>query len=276
MKVLITGGTGQLGTEVTQYVKSKEADVYSFGSKKLNILERHMVEEIIQEIKPDVIFHCAAYTAVDDAEDIGKETNWEVNVEGTRHVAEAARKHNATLVYISTDYVFDGSFKGEYKEEHETNPKNEYGRAKLAGEKVIQEVMSKNYYIIRTSWVFGEHGHNFVYTMKRLAEEHETLTVVNDQIGRPTCTRSIAEFIWYLVNTKQEEGLYHFSNAGQCTWFEFAKEILKNKSVEIKPVTSKEFPQKAYRPRHSVMSLEKAKSTGFNIIHWKDALSSIN
>lgn len=276
MKVIVTGGTGQLGTEVTNYLEEKKIEVFSYSSKELNILDNEKVQTTFREVQPDVIFHCAAYTAVDKAEDEGKEANWTVNVEGTRHVAEAAKIIGATFVYISTDYVFDGTLKGEYTEDHPTNPKNEYGKAKLAGEEVVQEVLEENsYYIIRTSWVFGEYGHNFVYTMQRLAKEHETLTVVNDQIGRPTWTRTLAEFMLHLIETEQEKGIYHLSNEGQCTWYEFAQEILKEEEVEVQPVTSEEFPQKAYRPKHSVMSLKKSKCTGFDIIHWKKTLLSI-
>lgn len=273
MKVLVTGGNGQLGTEVTKLLEEKNVEHVSFDSEELDILDKEKVHELFTKEQPTVIFHCAAYTAVDNAEDVGKEANWKVNVEGTRHVAESAKEVGAMVVYISTDYVFDGKVEEEYTEESETNPKNEYGKAKLAGEKVIQDVLD-NYYIVRTSWVFGAFGSNFVYTMQRLAKECETLTIVNDQLGRPTWTRTLAEFMLHLIETNPEKGLYHLSNEGQCTWYEFAKEILKNEEVSVQPVTSEEFPQKAYRPKHSVMSLKKAKATGFDIPTWKEALKS--
>ena len=175
------------------------------------------------------------------------------------------------MVYISTDYVFDGTNEGEYEVDAPTNPRNEYGKAKLAGENAIQEILT-DYYIIRTSWVFGKYGKNFVYTMLRLAKDHDKLTVVNDQFGRPTWTRTLAEFMTYLVDHDQPFGIYQLSNENSCSWYEFATEILKNEDVEVAPVDSLAYPAKAYRPRHSVMSLKKAEDTGFEIVDWKVAL----
>ena len=240
-------------------------------AKDMDIADRQTVDEQLNELKPEVIYHCAAYTAVDKAEDEGKEINWKVNEDGTRNLAEAAAKIGAKLVYLSTDYVFDGTKTSEYEVDDPTNPKNEYGKAKLAGEKAIQAAMN-DYYIIRTSWVFGKYGKNFVYTMLRLAKDHDRLTVVDDQVGRPTWTRMLAEFMTYLVDHDCEYGVYQLSNEGSCSWYEFASEILKDKDVEVAPVTSEEYPQKAYRPRHSVMSLKKAEATGFAIPTWQDAL----
>lgn len=269
--ILITGANGQLGKEVTKLLSEQAVDYVALGREELDITNKHNVNTIFEEHHPSIVFHCAAYTAVDKAEDEGKEVNWAVNVEGTRNVAEAAKKANATMIYISTDYVFDGTYQGEYKEDHEPSPKNEYGKAKLAGEQAVQDTLDA-YYIIRTSWVFGEFGHNFVYTMQRLAKEHDHLTIVNDQTGRPTWTKTLAEFMLHLTKTEAEYGIYHLSNDNSCTWYEFAKEILREEMVEVAPVTSEEFPQKAYRPPHSVMSLEKVKGTGYNILSWKEAI----
>lgn len=275
MTVLITGGTGQLGSELRKLLDEKQVKYVSVGSKELDITNTEAVNQLILELKPTVIYHCAAYTAVDAAEDEGKELNQAVNVKGTENVANAAESVGATLVYISTDYVFDGTNQGEYKETDQTNPQSEYGRAKLAGEQVVQKLVSK-YYIVRTSWVFGEFGKNFVFTMQQLAETHPTLTVVADQFGRPTWTRTLAEFVTYLIEQKAEYGIYHLSNDGSCSWYEFAKEILKDKQVEVIPVTSEEYPQKASRPKHSVMDLSKIKATGFIIPTWKEALEKFN
>ncbi|SIO19269.1 dTDP-4-dehydrorhamnose reductase [Carnobacterium alterfunditum] len=269
--ILITGANGQLGTELRKLLDENEMQYVATDSKELDITDKDATIRFIEKIKPELIYHCAAYTAVDRAEDEGKEINRLVNVVGTRNVAEAAELVGAALVYISTDYVFDGTNAGEYNIDAKTNPKSEYGRAKLEGEKVVQEISSKAY-IIRTSWVFGEFGNNFVYTMQRLAETHPRLTVVNDQVGRPTWTRTLAEFMVHLTSTDQEYGLYHLSNEEYCSWYEFATEILKDTSVEIAPVTSEEYPQKAYRPRHSVMDLSKAKATGFKIPTWQEAV----
>lgn len=270
--ILITGGTGQLGSELRKILNENQVDYVAVGSKELDITNAQAVDQFISDLKPSIVYHCAAYTAVDAAEDEGKERNWLVNVEGTKNVAQAAEAVGAELVYISTDYVFDGTNEGEYSEEDLTNPRNEYGRAKLAGEQTVQEICSK-YYIVRTSWVFGEFGKNFVFTMQRLAQTHDRLTVVSDQVGRPTWTRTLAEFIVHLTTTQQAYGIYHLSNEGQCSWHEFAQEILKEKVVEVAPVTSEEYPQKAYRPKHSVFSLSKSKDTGFEIATWKDALT---
>ena len=270
-KILITGANGQLGTELRHLLDERGIVYDARDAKDMDITDRQAVEEQVTALKPAVIYHCAAYTAVDKAEDEGKEINWRVNEEGTHNLAEVAAKVGAKLVYLSTDYVFDGTKMGEYKVSDPTNPKNEYGKAKLAGEKAIQAAMT-DYYIIRTSWVFGEYGKNFVYTMLRLAKNHDRLTVVNDQVGRPTWTRTLAEFMTYLVDHHCEYGVYQLSNEDSCSWYEFAREILKDKDVEVVPVTSEEYPQKAYRPRHSIMSLNKAEATGFTIPTWQTAL----
>ena len=269
--ILITGANGQLGTELRHLLNQKGIDYQAFDSQGLDITDRQAVAKRFAAIQPKVVFHCAAYTAVDKAEDEGKEANWQVNAEGTKNIAQAAHQYDATLVYISTDYVFDGTNAGEYSTDAKTNPKNEYGKAKLAGEQAVRETMDK-YYIIRTSWVFGEYGKNFVYTMLRLAKTHDHLTVVNDQTGRPTWTRTLAEFMLFAVQNKMAYGTYQLSNDGSCTWYNFACEILKDKDVTVSPVTSAEYPQKAYRPRHSIMSLDKVKAAGYQPISWQEAL----
>lgn len=271
MSVLITGANGQLGSELKKLLDEKNISYVATGTKEMDITDAIDVMAFIEKLKPTVIYHCAAYTAVDTAEDEGKTANQLVNVEGTKNIAIAAETVGATLVYVSTDYVFDGTSADEYKETDEPNPKNEYGRAKLAGEEMVH-TYSSNSYIIRTSWVFGEFGKNFVFTMQRLAKTHPKLTVVEDQIGRPTWTRTLAEFMVYLTEKKSAYGIYHLSNDNSCSWYEFAKEILKNEKVEVVPVTSAEYPQKAHRPKHSVMDLSKVKATGFTILTWQEAL----
>lgn len=270
-KILIIGANGQLGTELRHLLDECGIEYAARDAKDMDITDRETVDKQLNQLKPEVIYHCAAYTAVDKAEDEGKEINWKVNEDGTCNLAEAAAKIGAKLVYLSTDYVFDGTKTSEYEVDDPTNPKNEYGKAKLAGEKAIQAAMN-DYYIIRTSWVFGKYGKNFVYTMLRLAKDHDRLTVVDDQVGRPTWTRTLAEFMTYLVDHDCEYGVYQLSNEDSCSWYEFASEILKDKDVEIAPVTSEEYPQRAYRPCHSVMSLKKAEATGFVIPTWQDAL----
>ena len=270
-KILITGANGQLGSELRNLLDERGDAYDAFDSKGLDITDKQAVDAKFDALKPEVVYHCAAYTAVDNAEDEGKQANWKVNEDGTRNVAEAAKRVDAKMVYISTDYVFDGTNPDEYQVADLTNPKNEYGKAKLAGERAVKDTMN-DYYIIRTSWVFGKYGKNFVYTMLRLAKDHDKLTVVDDQFGRPTWTRTLAEFMIYLVDNNQPFGTYQLSNAGSCSWYEFAKEILKDEDIEVSPVSSEAYPQKAYRPRHSIMSLDKAEGTGFKIPSWQSAL----
>lgn len=276
--ILITGSNGQLGTELRHLLNEQmpQHEVVATDREELDITDAQQTRTFIKEVKPSVIFHCAAYTAVDKAEDEGKELDEQINVEGTKNVALAAKEVGATLVYISTDYVFDGTKKdGEYQADDPTHPLNEYGRTKLLGEQAVQELL-EDYYIIRTSWVFGQYGHNFVFTMQKLAETRDTLTVVNDQFGRPTWTRTLAEFMLFVIEKKAPYGVYHLSNDGVCSWHEFAKEILKdNQKVTVLPVTSEEFPQKAKRPQYSVMDLSKAKNIGFEIPSWQEALKKM-
>ncbi|WAM37961.1 dTDP-4-dehydrorhamnose reductase [Leuconostoc pseudomesenteroides] len=273
MKYLITGAHGQLGQELQKLLRERELTFVAYDSKALDITNREAVMATFKAEQPDVVLHAAAYTKVDLAEDEGRAMNWQVNVTGTKNIADATKRYGAKLVAVSTDYVFDGLNVGEYRETDPVNPRNAYGRAKLAGELAVTESGAAAY-IVRTSWVFGEFGNNFVYTMQRLAESHPKLTVVNDQLGRPTWTRTLAEFMLHLIAVEATYGIYHLSNDETTTWFDFAKEILKDTAVEVEPVTSAEFPQKAYRPKHSVMNLEKAKATGFEIPSWRKALQS--
>lgn len=270
--ILITGAGGQLGTEMQHLLAKKGIEFVATDSKELDITNREKTIEYVEKINPDIIYHCAAYTAVDKAEDEGLELNYLVNVDGSKNIAEAAKKVGAKLVYISTDYVFDGEkMEGMYSVEEETNPINHYGKAKLLGEKAVEEVLDE-YYIIRTSWVYGKYGNNFVYTMKRLAKDRDVLTIVADQVGRPTWTKTLAEFMVFVTDNKVPYGLYHLSNDNSCSWYEFAKEILKGEDVEVRAITSAQFPQKATRPKRTVMDLSKAKELGFEIPTWQEAL----
>lgn len=275
MSILVTGAKGQLGTELCHLLDEQGTTYLAVGQEELDITDKEQVENYFTKHQPTVVYHCAAYTAVDKAEEEGKAVNEAVNVEGTRNIAESSEATGALLIYISTDYVFDGSQKDHlYQVDDKTNPLNEYGRAKLAGEGIVKEIMTR-YYIIRTSWVFGQYGPNFVFTMQRLAKSNSILTIVDDQFGRPTLTRDLAEFMIYAVEQKIDYGIYHFSNDNSCSWYEFAKEILKNESVEVKAVSSNDFPQKATRPKYSVMDISKVKSTGFAIKSWQEALDEL-
>lgn len=271
MKILITGAQGQLGTELRHLLDARGITYRATDAKDLDITDEAAVNQYFADYQPDLVYHCAAYTAVDKAEDEAKALNQLVNVDGTRNLAKAAAKVDATLVYISTDYVFDGDSKEIYTVDDQPAPRNEYGRAKYEGEQQVQKYLKK-YYIIRTSWVFGEYGHNFVYTMLNLAKTHQELTVVDDQYGRPSWTKTLAEFMTFAVDQHLDYGIYHLSNDNSCNWYEFASAILADKDVTVKPVSSAEYPQKAWRPRHSILCLSKTKATGFEIPTWQDAL----
>ncbi|MDR1013242.1 MAG: dTDP-4-dehydrorhamnose reductase [Lactobacillales bacterium] len=275
--ILLTGGNGQLGTELRFLLDERKIDYVATDIATMDITNEFAVRVKFVRVKPDIVFHLAAYTAVDKAEDEDKELNYKVNVEGTKNIAKVSEEFGAKLFYISTDYVFDGTLKNrEYLPDDSPNPQNEYGRSKRLGEEAAMEFSSR-YYIIRTSWVFGKYGHNFVFTMRKLAKEHSEISVVNDQLGRPTWTRTLAKFIMYIAEDERKVsyGIYHLSNDNTATWYDFAKKILEDTAVKIVPISSKEFPQKAKRPQYSVMSLKKAKAAGFVIPTWQEALSKM-
>jgi dTDP-4-dehydrorhamnose reductase/dTDP-4-dehydrorhamnose 3,5-epimerase len=273
LKFMVTGVNGQLGHDVMMQVKEMDFDAIAPGRDEFDLTNREQVKKYIIKEKPDVIIHCAAYTAVDKAED-EKDLCYLVNVEGTRAVAEAAEEINARIVYVSTDYVFDGSGQEPHFEEKETNPINYYGYTKEQGEKIVRELIDRHF-IVRTSWVYGSNGNNFVKTMIKLAETRNDISVVSDQIGAPTYTKDLAEYIVSLVLTNKY-GTYHGVNEGYCSWYEFAKVIFEKteSSINIYPISSEEYPTKANRPLNS--KLGKTNSDVANIKRlpdWKDALS---
>lgn len=275
--ILVTGAKGQLGTELCHLLDERGDKYVAVDVAEMDITDWDKVDAVFAEVKPTLVYHCAAYTAVDAAEDEGKALNYAVNVTGTENMAKACDKYQATLVYISTDYVFDGQkpVGQEWLESDQPDPQTEYGRTKRLGEEAVETTVSKHY-IIRTAWVFGNYGKNFVFTMQNLAKSHSRLTVVNDQHGRPTWTRTLAEFMTYAIDQKIPYGYYHLSNdaTGDVTWYDFAKEILKDTDVEVAPVDSSQFPAKAKRPLNSTMSLAKTKATGFVIPTWQEALEA--
>jgi len=278
--ILITGGNGQLGTELRHLLDERDVKYFAADVNELDITDKTAVDAFFDKNKPELVYHCAAYTAVDKAEDEGRALNEKINVEGTRNVANAAARVGATLVYISTDYVFNGDLPvgQEWEVDAPADPQSEYGRTKRLGELAVEESGVK-FYTIRTAWVFGNYGHNFVFTMQNLAKTHDTLTVVNDQHGRPTWTRTLAEFMVYLVDNDVNFGYYHLTNDAatdeDVTWFDFATEILKDTDTKVTPVDSSAFSAKAKRPFNSTMSLEKTKATGFKIPSWQDALAQM-
>ncbi|MEH7059731.1 dTDP-4-dehydrorhamnose reductase [Bacillus wiedmannii] len=272
MKVLVTGAKGQLGQDVLCLLENQPWEVFGFGREELDITNEEKVREKILSIKPDIIIHTAAYTQVDQAES-DEETAFKVNAEGTKYLAQAAEAVEARFCYISTDYVFDGTKNEPYKTSDETNPQTIYGKSKLAGEQYTRKYCSK-YFIVRTSWVFGLYGNNFVKTMLRLANERSELGVVSDQFGSPTYTTDLARFIIELVDTNKY-GIYHASNSGICSWYEFAKEIFRqsNKNTHVNAISTAEFQRPAQRPAYSALEQNKIAEQGLIMLpNWKEAL----
>ena len=273
MKILVTGVNGQLGYELVKELNNKGyTDILAVDKDEMDITDEKKVKEIILGYKPDVIFHCAAWTAVDKAED-EKEACYNVNVNGTKYISEAAKEIDAKLIYISTDYVFDGTKEGLYEIDDEVNPKSVYGETKYEGEQLVRQNNLKHF-IVRISWVFGVNGNNFIKTMLKLAETRNELTVVADQFGSPTYTVDLAKLLVEMSET-EKYGTYHANNEGYCNWAEFAEYIFKvnNKEVNVKHITSEEYPQKAYRPRNSKLSKQSLDDNGFNRLpSWENAV----
>ncbi|MDF2613509.1 MAG: dTDP-4-dehydrorhamnose reductase [Clostridia bacterium] len=273
IKFLVTGVNGQLGHDVVLKLKEINLDVISPTREEFNLTNEEQVKTFITKEKPDVIIHCAAYTAVDKAEE-EKDLCYSVNVNGTKNIARAAKGINAKVVYISTDYVFDGSGEEPYNEDKETAPINYYGYTKDQGEKILRDLIDRHF-IVRTSWVYGSNSNNFVKTMLKLAETRNEISVVSDQIGSPTYTKDLAEFIASLVQTNNY-GTYHGVNEGYCSWYEFAKLIFRKCGINmiVCPISSKEYPTKAKRPMNSRLSKKNTdKAYIERLPHWEDALS---
>ncbi|MGG3581700.1 dTDP-4-dehydrorhamnose reductase [Priestia megaterium] len=273
-KVLITGANGQLGKELVELFTEKGFEVYGFGRDKMDITNQVQVQEIIGAVKPDIVIHSAAHTKVDLAESEPDQA-FLINAYGTRNVAVAAEAVGAKLVYVSTDYVFDGTTNKPYNEFSPTSPLGVYGKSKLAGEQFVRDLHSK-FFIVRTSWVYGKYGANFVKTMLKLGEERKELSVVSDQIGCPTYTLDLANAILELINS-EKYGIYHISNSGSCSWYELAKEIFKEAKMEIKviPCTTAEFPRPAARPAYSVLEHMSIELNQFSSIRsWRKGLSA--
>ncbi len=253
MKVLVTGANGQLGYDVVKELEKQNIECYGSTRKDFDIIDFKTTENFITNYMPDAIIHCAAYTAVDKAED-EPELCYKVNYEATKNIVEICKEINAKLLYISTDYVFDGTKDGFYEVDDETNPINIYGKSKLLGEKAVQKILKK-YFIVRISWVFGEHGNNFVKTMLRLGKEHKEINVVSDQYGSPTYTADLAKLLVEMIKT-EKYGIYHATNEGVCSWAEFAEEIFKiaNMDIKVNYIRTKDYQAKAKRPLNSRLS----------------------
>lgn len=272
MKVLVTGATGQLGTDVVKSLTAQNIETYGLSHTELDITDKQNVRKVFEEIKPDVVIHCAAYTAVDLAEEQVEVCN-RINVEGTRNIVKACLDSNCKLVYVSTDYVFEGNGTKPWETTDRCMPLNVYGNSKLLGEQLVQETLTK-YFIVRTAWAFGRSGKNFVKTMLRLSETKQQISVVQDQIGSPTFTEDLAELIVEMIQTDRY-GIYHATNTGYCSWYEFACEIFHQakREITVLPISSEEYPSKAIRPKNSRLSQKSLEENGFTCLPtWRDAL----
>lgn len=253
MKILVTGANGMLGQDLCPILEDVGAFVIETDVDTLDLTQAETVEAAVEDIRPDMVIHCAAYTSVDKAEEESEKAEL-INVKGSENLAKICGKLDIPLVYISTDYVFDGTKNTPYTPEDVPNPQNVYGRTKLLGEEAVKK-FCKKYYIVRTSWLYGHHGKNFVQTMISLAEKGEQIKVVDDQVGCPTWTVELANGILRLL--QKPYGTYHVCGSGSTSWYGFAKEIFEQagmENVDLKPCSSEESPRPAKRPAYSVMA----------------------
>ncbi|WP_047549275.1 dTDP-4-dehydrorhamnose reductase [Psychroserpens sp. Hel_I_66] len=275
VNVLVTGANGQLASCLNDTIIVNSDYNYIFkNSSELDITNNKDLASFFKQNKIKYCINCAAYTAVDKAEQDRKQAT-KVNVLGAENLAIECSKINAILIHISTDFVFDGEQSKAYNETDSTNPKSVYGQTKLDGELKIKENLS-NYFIIRTSWLYSEHGNNFMKTMLRLSKERDQLSIVSDQIGTPTYAKDLAIVILKIIETESTSyGCYHYSNEGVASWYDFAKAIfeIKNSNIEIIPIKTSNYPTPAERPIFSVLNKEKIKDNlGIEIPHWRDSL----
>ena len=273
MKVLVTGANGQLGYDVVKELQKQNIECCGATRKEFDIVDFEAAEKFITNYAPDVVIHCAAYTAVDKAED-EQGLCYLVNTSATENIAHICKKVDAKMLYISTDYIFDGTKDGFYEVDDKPNPINIYGRTKLLGEQAVQKILKK-YFIVRISWVFGEHGNNFVKTMLRLGKEHKELNVVADQYGSPTYTFDLAPLLIEMIKT-DKYGIYHATNEGVCSWADFAEEIFKlaGMNIKVNHITTDEYPTKAKRPLNSRLSKMGTWCNFRNLQIWKNAISN--
>ena len=272
MKVLVTGAKGQLGTDLMNELAKRGIEGIGVDVEEMDITDAEACRRVIKASGADAVIHCAAYTAVDAAED-NVELCRRINGEGTRNVAQACKEADVKLMYISTDYVFDGQGTRPWEPDDERHPLNVYGQTKYEGELAVEE-RSDKYFIVRIAWVFGVAGKNFIKTMLRLGKERGAVSVVDDQVGSPTYTYDLARLLVDMIQT-DKYGRYHATNEELCSWYEFAKEIFRQAGMDVPvtPVSSSEFPAKATRPSNSRMSKEKLSDNGFERLPaWQDAL----
>jgi len=274
MKILVTGAKGMLGTDLVPVLEGEGHQVTATDIDELDITAAPQIKEAVREAAPDVIIDCAAYTQVDKAEEEPRRAFW-VNEKGTENIALVCRESGIDLCYISTDYVFNGEKKGPYSPDDKTDPINSYGASKLAGENAIRKIWDKHY-IVRTSWLYGKNGKNFVNTILDLAKKQDEIRVVDDQMGSPTWTVSLARVMSKLIQTGKY-GTYHVTDEteGGISWFRFAQEIVRLARLEsrVVPIKSSEFPRPAKRPKNTALDLVQAeKVLGIEFPPWKNVL----
>lgn len=282
MKYLITGYKGQLGYDVKRELLKRgvsEENILAVDKDEMDITNKEEVNKVVKEFAPGVIFHCAAWTAVDKAED-AEDACYNVNVVGTKNIVDASIEVDATIIYMSTDYVFDGTKEGLYTEEDKVNPKSVYGKTKFLGEEEVRR--NPKHFITRISWVFGINGHNFIRTMLKLSENHRELNVVDNQIGSPTYTVDLAKTLVDMSDSNKY-GTYNVTNSEYCSWAEFAEYIFESnkKCVKVNRVTTEEYlkitgTKQAYRPRNSKLAKFKLEESFGLLPTWKDAVDRYN
>ncbi len=272
MKLLVTGVKGQLGHDVVKECEKRGITAIGVDIEEMDITDAGACEKVIKEAKVDAVIHCAAYTAVDAAED-NVELCWKINAGGTENIVKVCRELNIKMMYFSTDYVFNGKGDRPWKTDDERSPLNVYGQTKYEGELAVENSLEK-YFILRIAWVFGVNGKNFIKTMLRLGKEKGAVSVVDDQIGSPTYTADLAVLVVDMIQT-DKYGIYHATNEGLCSWYEFACQIFNEAKMDVKvtPVSSDAFPAKAKRPSNSRMDKSKLTENGFSLLPgWQDAL----
>lgn len=274
--ILVTGANGQLGSEIQALVPHYQGKYFFTDKTQLDITSKTSIESFVTENAIDIIINCAAYTAVDKAEEDEKNTD-KVNHLATEYLAQVVKDHDLKMIHVSTDYVFDGRNYKPYTEEDPVAPNGVYGKTKLDGERAMQRINPSNSIIIRTSWVYSSFGANFVKTMLRLGEERDELGVIFDQVGSPTYARDLAKTILEILSKLKNENveIYHYSNEGVLSWYDFAKTIMQMANLEcnINPIESKEYPTPAKRPHYSALNKSKIKKRfDLNIPYWKDSL----
>ena len=278
MRVLVIGNTGQLGSCMVEVLgRNHSLAILGIDYPEIDITDPESVELVFGGFDPDFVINCAAYTAVDDAE-THEELAYKVNGLGVRLIADECRKAAAWLVHVSTDYVFDGTATEPYREDAQPSPASAYGRTKLAGDEAVQELLPEMHYLVRTAWLYGRNGSNFVKTMLRLERERDTVSVVTDQVGQPTYARDLAEHIGMLLDRHPTPGTYHGTNSGATSWYDFTREIFRLAGADpdrVLPTTSAEFVRPASRPAYSVLGHDRWIEQGLPEMRpWQEALAS--